>query len=185
MFFSTTSPPSWSRYLSICHLNIQSIVPKDELFQYEILPSDIFIFTESCLHEKIQIFHFKDLFRCYRGVRFGGVAINVKEKLEVSRRTDLERNSRGSIWLNIKIRGHNVIICGMYRPPNSSSSNWNLFQEFIDRAKSTSIKDILILDDLNNDMFEINRSRNLREIFGTFNLSQVINEETHFTEFSW
>ena len=128
--------------------------------------------------------NFKDPFRCDRNVRSGGVAIYVKESLNVIRRSDLELKDLECVWIQVKIRGHDILICGIYRPPNSSQNYWNLIHESVDRAKSTAVQDIIILGDLNNDLLVNNRSKNLNDLINTYNLKQLINEPTHFTESS-
>ena len=61
---------------------------------------------------------------------------------------------------------------------------WNLVHKTIDRAKSTSFQDIIILGDLNNDLLTNNKSKHLQELIRAYNLTQLINEATHFTESS-
>ena len=56
---------------------------------------DIYVFTETWLNagisdNDIKVTNFKDPFRCNIIVRSGGVAIYVKESLNVMRRRDLE-----------------------------------------------------------------------------------------------
>ena len=46
------------------------------------------------------------------------------------------------------------------------------------------MQDIIILGDLNNDLLVNNRSKNLNDLINTYNLKQLINEPTHFTESS-
>ena len=150
---------------------------------------DIYVFTETWLNagisdNDIKVSNFKDPFRCDRNVRSGGVAIYVKESLNVIRRSDLELKDLECVWIQVKIRGHDILICGIYRPPNSSQNYWNPIHESVDRAKSTAVQDIIILGDLNNDLLVNNRSKNLNDFINTYNLKQLINEPTHFTESS-
>lgn len=42
----------------------------------------------------------------------------------------------------------------------------------------------MILGDLNNDMLIPQRCKNLKDVILNFNLKQLINEPTHFTEYS-
>ena len=124
--------------------------------------------------------NFKDPFRCDRNVRSGGVAIYVRESLNVIRRSDLELKDLECVWIQVKIRGDDILICGIYRPPNSSQNYWNLIHESVDRAKSTAVQDIIILGNLNNDLLVNNRSKNLYDLINTYNLKQPISEPTHF-----
>ena len=93
-------------------------------------------------------------------------------------------NGLECVWVQIKLRGHDILICGIYRPPNLSQNYWTLVHESVDRAKSTSIQDIIILGDLNNDLLVSNSSKHLQDLNKTYNLKQLVNEPTHFTESS-
>ena len=185
---SSVSLPPYDNHLALCHLNIQSILPKIDILQYEMQVFDVYVFKETWLntgiHDNDNVVNFKDPFRCDRNVRSGGVAIYVKDTLNVTRRRDLELKDLECVWIQVKLRGHDILICGIYRPQNSTHNYWNLINESIDRAKSTSIQDIIILGDLNNDLLVNNRRKNLQDLMNTYNLKQLINEATHFTESS-
>ena len=175
--------------LSICHHNIQSLLPKIDLLQYEIQPFDVFIFSETWLNNDInsnelKIINFKDPFRCDRDIRAGGVAIYVKENIACKRRSDLEINNLECVWIELKIYGRLILVAGIYRPPDASPNYWNLISESIDRAKTTNISGIIILGDLNNDMLVPSRCKKLRDVMLDYGLSQLINEPTHYTEIS-
>ena len=166
---SSVSLPPYDSHLSMCHINIQSIVPKLDILQYEAQPFDVFIFTETWLNdsvnsEEIKLINFKDPFRCDRDTRSGGVAIYVKETLNCVRRPDLEINGLESVWLQLSVHSRKILICGIYRPPNSPFTYWNLIHESFDRARNTNIQDIFILGDFNNDMLNAAKSRNLQDL---------------------
>ena len=85
----------YDSHLSICHLNIQSLLPKIDILQYEMQPFDVFVFTESWLNNEIgsdelSIINFSEPFRCDRETRASGVAIYVKESVTCKGRRDLE-----------------------------------------------------------------------------------------------
>ena len=87
----------YDSHFSICHLNIQSLLPKIDILQYEMQPFDVFVFTESWLNidigsNDLKILNFNEPFRCDRETRAGGVAIYVKESITCKRRPDLEIN---------------------------------------------------------------------------------------------
>ena len=184
---SSVSLSSYESHLSVCHLNIQSILPKIDILQHEMQAFDVYVFTETWLNDgindsQIKVVNFNDPFRCDRDDRSGGVAIYVNENLNATRRRDLELNGLECVWIQLKLRGHDILICGMYRPPDAI--NWNLIHESVDRAKSTHIQDIIIIGDLNNDLLVTNRCKHLQELMNTYNLKQLIDEPTHFTELS-
>ena len=185
---SLTSLP-YDSHLSVCHLNIQSLLPKIDILQYEMQPYGDFVFTESWLNNEIgtdslRIINFNDPFRCDRETRAGGVAIYVKESITCKRRLDLELNNLECIWVEIKTHGHTVLIAGMYRPPNANQNYWNLISKSVDRVKNTTISDIMILGDLNNAMLISSKCKNLNELILNYGFTQLINEPTHFTEHS-
>ena len=116
--YSTLSLP-YDTQLSICHHNIQSLLPKIDLLQYEIQPFDVFIFSETWLNNDInsnelKIINFKDPFRCDRDIRAGGVAIYVKENIACKRRSDLEINNPECVWIELKICGRLILVVGIY-----------------------------------------------------------------------
>ena len=70
---------------------------------------------------------------------------------------------------------------GFYRPPNSNTAYFDLITESVDRAYDTNITDIYILGDFNHNLSSNNRN-NVSELIQTYNLHQLINVNTHFTE---
>ena len=99
------------------------------------------------------------------------VAIYVKETLNCVRRPDLEINGLESVWLQLSVLSRKILICGIYRPPNSPFTYWNLIHESFDRARNTNIRDIFILGDFNNDMLSAAKSRNLQVM--TFKVTKL------------
>ena len=121
---SIDSVPPLDSHLSICHLNIQNILPKVDILQFEMQVFDIFGYTETWLNDAIsnndlRIAHFKDPYRCDPDTRSGGVAIYVRDTLETIRRRDLEVKDLECVWIQVKVYSHNILVCGIYRPPNS------------------------------------------------------------------
>lgn len=186
---SSASLLPYDSHLSICHLNIQSLLPKIDVLQYEIQPFDIFVFTETWLNNEInshdlKITNYSVPYRYDRTDRAGGVAIYVKDNLACKRRPDLEIQDLECVWLQARSHGHNILVAGIYRPPNAGPNYWTLIQESIDRARNTNINDIVILGDLNNDLLIPQRCKHLKDVISNFNLKQLIEEPTHFTEYS-
>ena len=101
----------YDSHFSTCHLNIQNLLPKIDILQYEMQPFDVFVFTESWLNDDIgtddlRIVNFNEPYRCNRETRDGGVAIYVKENISCKRRPDLEINNLECVWVDIKTYGH-------------------------------------------------------------------------------
>ena len=177
----------YDSHFSICHLNIQSLLPKIDILQYEMQPFDVFVFTESWLNidigsNDLKILNFNEPFRCDRETRAGGVAIYVKESITCKRRPDLEINNLECIWIEIKTHGHTLLIAGIYRPPDAHQNYWTWISESVDRAKNTNISDIILVGDLNNDLLTPSKCKHLKELIANYDFTQLINESTHFTE---
>ena len=66
----------------------------------------------------------------------------------------------------------------MYRPPNSGSDYKDLIEQTFDNLCDTHITDLVILGDLLKPMYA-NRIHNLTN---SYNLHQLIDEPTHYTE---
>ena len=71
--------------------------------------------------------------------------------------------------------------CGFYRPPNSTADYFTILSESIDRAYNTNIPDIVITGDFNFNM-RTNGNNKIKDLIQNYNLEQLINEDTHFTE---
>ena len=98
------------------------------------------------------------------------------------RRKELEVKDLECALAQGKVRGYNILVCGMCRSLNANQNYWNLVHESVDRDKSTNIQDIIIVGGIKNDLLVSNRSKNLQELTKAYNLKQLINEVTHFTE---
>lgn len=178
-----------SNHLSIFHINIQSLQPKLDLLKCEAEAYDVLVFSESWLkptipNEDISFENFMPPFRRDRTGRLGGgVAVYVRETFPCKRRTDLEIGGLEAVWVEILVRSKKILLGGFYRPPDSNTDYFNLIVESIDRAYNLNISDIIITGDFNCDMFS-NHGNKIRDLMHQFNLHQLINEATNFTEHS-
>ena len=107
--------------------------------------------------------------------------IYVRNTLVAHRRTDLEINGLEAVWLEIIVRSKTILIRGFYRPPNSNNNYFDLILESIDKAYSTKIADIIITGDFNINML-VNGNNKMTDVTQLYNLKQLIQEPTHFTE---
>ena len=76
---------------------------------------DVFIFTETWLtntidSDELKVINFQTPFKSDRDTRSGGVAIYVKEQVVCVRCTDLEVKNLECIWVQVKMRGQNILI---------------------------------------------------------------------------
>lgn len=186
---SILSLEQYQDLFSILHLNIQSLLPKIDLIRCESEAYDVMIFTESWLNptianNDISIEHFHEPVRYDRTDRIGGgVVVYIRGNISFKRRHDLEINNLEAVWVEVTIKNKTVLIGGVYRPPNSTVEYFNLIKESVDRAFNTNIKDILILGDFNYNM--LNQTNNkMFDLIQEYNLQQLIEEPTHYTESS-
>ncbi|CAC5420485.1 unnamed protein product [Mytilus coruscus] len=99
-----------SKFISFVHLNVQSLEPKLDLINVELLHLDILCFTETWLkpdfHENdVLLDNFIKPFRHDRVDRIGGgVAVYVKSYLSAKRICDLEVSGVESVWLELKLK---------------------------------------------------------------------------------
>ena len=188
-FSSLDSRELLSNHLSILHLNIQSLLPKIDLIRAETDSFDIAIFSESWLKpcttdDEISLVNFLPPFRTDRLDRpGGGVIIYARDNIACKRRKDIEINGLEAVWLEVKIKSKKILVGGIYRPPNSNSAYFDLIIESIDRAHNTNIYDIIITGDFNYKMISGN-SNKIKDLLQQYNLTQLIDSETHFTETS-
>ncbi|MES9881747.1 MAG: reverse transcriptase family protein [Sedimenticola sp.] len=175
---------------SVYHVNIQSLVPKLDIIEQEIQFYDVAVFTETWLNDtvltdSISISNYSPPYRSDRQGRIGGgVAIYVRDSLTAIRRHDLEVPSLEVVWVEVKVNSKNILIGGFYRPPNAKRDYLDCIHMSIDRAKNSSINDIIILGDFNLNVLKQNDNERIEDIALQFGLHQLIRSPTHFTEHS-
>ena len=110
-----------------------------------------------------------------------------KSEITATRRDDLEDSTVEGLWLEISLpKTHGFLIGTFYRPPNSSKYHDKDFMVKLESIlyKATSEdKKLFILGDFNCD-FLIKRSsiaecKQLKSLFKSFHIKQVINEAMH------
>ena len=114
---------SASLNLSIIHLNIQSLLPKISSLEVEMQSYDILIFTETWLSPRISngdicIPNFNPPYRKDRlGRQGGGVAIYTRIRIPSIERQDLLYYDLEAICLEVILKSHKYLVCGVYRTP--------------------------------------------------------------------
>ena len=115
-------------FLSLLHLNIQSIIPKLDIINGSLFDFDILCFTESWLNNSIPdndvlLDGYQNPFRCDRVNRMGGgVKVYCKNNLLCTRRRDLEINGLENVWVEVSSNDDKFLIGTFYRPPNSDGN---------------------------------------------------------------
>ena len=105
----------------------------------------------------------------------------VKNNIVHKRRTDLEPNNLECIKLS---NNRNVLYGVSYRPPNLSAMYTSLLEDSIGLAVDMNITDIIITGDFNLNRMDQYHYRKADSVCKHFNLTQCIEDPTHFTEIS-
>lgn len=192
---SMTSTPSEinhiQNHLSFVHLNVQSIEHKLDILFSELCDFDILAFSETWLKSSIST---EDLLlSSYHsperkdriGDAHGGVILYIKDNIHYKRRIDLELNRLECIWIELILcNNRHILFSIFYRPPNSDVIYNNLIEDSIGLAIDTNIPDIIITGDFNLNVNCYSSNRKITSITQQFNLEQLIDEPTHYTEHS-
>ena len=175
-------------HLNIVHLNIQSLYPKRDILEVEMQYYDIVVLTETWLSpnkktEDIMIPNFDAPYRKDRNDRpGGGVAIYIKSGISSHKLTNLIYGDLEGLCVEINIRNHKFLLCGIYRPPNAGIELWDSIERTFENLNTSSTKDIVILGDFNCNMHNNNLPNRLQNLILSYDLCQLIDEPTHFTE---
>ena len=70
----------------------------------------------------------------------------------------------------------------MYRPPNGGSDYWDLIEQTFDNLCDSHITDLVILGDFNSDLLKPMHANRIQNLTNSYNLHQLIDEPTHYTE---
>ena len=110
----------------------------------------------------------------------GGVLAYVSLKLQVKRRFDLETVNTETVWLEMSQKySKSILICTVYRPPNSSVQWLDHFEIELSNAMRTKLH-VIILGDLNIN-YLVNIPLAWSNICNSYGLTQVVNEATRIT----
>ena len=177
-------------HLSIVHLNIQSLYPKLDILETEMQYYDIVVLTETWLtpnrkNDEIMIPNFDIPYRKDRNDRVGGgVAIYIKSGISFHKSCNLIDNEVEGLCVEVNVRNHKFLLCGIYRPPNSGVEYWDSLERTFETLNNSHIKDLVILGDFNCNMQSVNLPNRMHNLILAYDLCQLIDEPTHFTEHS-
>ena len=118
------------------------------------------------------------------GDSHGGIIVYIKNDIPCKRRQDLELLNIECVWLEVNIKNRKLLVGTFYRPPCSSSQILTDIENSIGLAVDTGISDIVITGDFNINMLNPQSEKKILDICKEYNLKQLINEPTHFTESS-
>ncbi len=89
-----------------------------------------------------------------------------------------------AVWIEVKINSKSILIGGFYRPPNSNRDYIDRVYESLDRAKNSSISNIVVMGDFNLNLLKNPDKEKIDDISLQFGFHQLIKDPTHFTEHS-
>ena len=172
--------------LSLCHINVQSLVHKVDLVAVELSCHDIITISETWLDNSIEnndiaIPNFQPPIRLDRNRHGGGVAVYVKNNIPFNERADLYIPNLEAIWIEVNLGNRKVLIGTFYIHPRFD--NWNIVELSIEQAIHIS-SNIILLGDFNENMLDPSKCRNITNIMNTFSLNQLIKFPTRITNYS-
>ena len=166
---------------SIVHYNVQSLENKIDLIESELCRFDVICISEID-DEDIHIDNFKLFRRDRPGDHHGGICVYIRSNLFSKLRDDLELPNIEGIWVEVSLSNKKHLKGTFYRPPNSPKAVLSSIEDSISLALDTNIQNILLTGDFNFDTLKETSYRKIHDLCRQFNLEQLINEPTHFTE---
>ena len=173
--------------LKILHQNIRGLF--NNIANIEILLSkriDILTLSEthttsllSDNHFNIQGFNFVSKPR--ENGNGGGVAVYISDRLQFKRRHDLEKPRIECIWIELVLKGKNLLLCSMYRPPDSSTyTNPNFASALTDMLNvvNDQLMETILMGDLNINYLKRDDHHGLKHIFNVQSLKQIVKKPT-------
>ena len=155
------NPGPNSKYIKVCHTNIQSVKNKMLYVSSDLASKyDIITISETWLKptDSNDIVHFPGYQTVFRKDRivgtlgYGGVLAWISNSIASKRRNDLESHDLEAMFLEMKIRHLKFFLCITYRPPNSTNVYWEQLKDKINHIQTHYNGNIMILGDLNADL---------------------------------
>ena len=150
-----------SKNLLFAHLNIRRVISKldDLMLLLERGGDVVFGINESWLDGAISDIDVflpgMKVFQKDRNRRGGGVLVYVSERLKAIRRMDLEMENVEAVWIEIRTKNISVLVCNVYRPPNSQVDWMVNFANMMEKAAGEKM-DRVVLGDFNCNMLKPN-----------------------------
>ena len=178
----------FDKYFSVVHYNVQSVTNKLDILQAELSHFDVIALTETWLSTSTpdHDLEFENYHKPIRKERVqdnhGGVMVYLKNNLVYKRRADLEPCGIECLWLEILLNSKSILLGVFYRPPNSNSKTLKDIENSIGLASDSGLEHIIVTGDFNCNMLSELQKRKIDPICTQNNLTNIINEPTHFTE---
>jgi len=143
--------------LSLLHLNIRSLRNNVDIVEAEFSDYDILCFTESHLNTDISnnditIDSHSKIHRNDRLTQYGGgIIIYTENNIQTVCRSDLETEDIEIVILEVNIPNNKILLCCLYRPPNSTVDYWKKLNNVLDNISNLNFN-IIITGELNTDL---------------------------------
>ena len=119
---------------------------------------------------------FTDPFRLDKTAFSSGLLTYVSNKFVCKRLDRLHNPNIDSIWNEIIYKGNSLILCNVYRPPNSNVTFWDNLNISIEMALDLN-KNLIIVGDLNDDLLNPH-CHHLNNCMILNNLRNVLEQQT-------
>ena len=173
--------------LDIFHLNTRSIRNKIDYVQGLTESYHILCFSETHLDDNVDTISlnfegYNEPIRKDRTHNGGGVMVYISSALRYVRRVDLENPNLETIWIEIKLKSYDLLLCCFYRSDFTiSQSNFvTELQSSIEEALDYSPY-VILTGDINIDFLNLMNVQ-LRDCLSLYSLNNVITEPTRINE---
>ena len=174
------------RDITLCHINCQSLLNKIDLIAVELGKFDIISISETWLDQTIDnseilIPNYQEPIRLDRNRHGGGVAVYFNKQIPFVERTDLNIRNLEVLWAEIILNNKKVLLGTFYLHPRFD--DWDLVCLSIDQALQLC-PNLILLGDFNQNILDVTKSKNIRNVIRMFNLNQLIDSPTRITRVS-
>ena len=110
------------------------------------------------------------------------MAVYVSDDVKSVRRYDLEEEGIEALWIQVKIRKLQVLICNVYRPPDALAALMDSLAVILKRAVHEKLS-VVMLGDFNCDLMSPNpRANKLALVMEEYGLVKMIDGPTRITQ---
>lgn len=172
-------------FLNICHL-LPKVDQLQALMNNQETKINVFALNETFLTDSIQDYELAisgyNIIRKDRKGNGGGVAAYIEHGRPFLRHPEYEVDVIEAIWIEL-ILPHirNVLLCIMYRPPDSNTQWYECFHDML-LAPFKDFSDIIIVGDFNINLLDKKVNRRWQLELRIFNLTQMVTVATRQTE---
>jgi exonuclease III len=112
----------------------------------------------------------------------GGICIYIKNGINWIRRNDLDKKNIESLWVEIFFKNsHSILICCMYRPPETSKYLSTEFNNEFNNILQSLTKETILMGDCNVNYANKGDNREFKSILSLNGFNQLIKQPTRIT----